>query len=276
MKPLLCVLIVAVGTPLASAQNLDLELAGQEMDHLGRVLAPVPEGAVWTITASKPARSRGKEALEAIAAALPVGAEVRRVHNRYSNGIGHVVVELANNERSELYLTANCILFHEPQFNRVRALPAENHESTDPTPVPGVFYELSWVSARYFVGTTIYNDRLCRVYQQFPPAPAALREFERRRQELSKLAPEDEYPILQTGPRPVPRSEAAPGAQPIRTAIIDVQTGLPVVHDEGHTLWSYTFSPESAAFSLPENYAEALAAFEKKTVNIEKKYRSPQ
>jgi len=223
--------------PCLPAQNLELEVSPSANNPQGQALAAVPEGAIWTVTASKPGRAKGKNAEEAVMASRPVGAEVRQVQSKFYRGVRHVLIERANDERSELYLAADVILLNDTRFNRIRVVEAADVESTAPKPRPGVFYELDWVQPKYYIGNADYQGIACRVYREV--------------------------------------SEGSNTATS-QMALIDAATKLPVAHDDGQTLWHYEFSEEKALFTLPQEYQQAYRKYFKKLVDITKKYNTPQ
>lgn len=243
-------LLLAVTCAPLQAQQLNVEWQPPTDQPKPPLISKVPENAVWTVV---PLSSR-RDSPEATP---PAGG----VRFAYSTGIQRSVAEFNSRSQSPVYLTEDAIISWNPRTKKPRAQSSEDPGSGRRGPRPDHFDDFRWVSAVDYLGDTVFRGVPCRVYREY-----------RRPRSASTAIPDLEEEVVG-----IPHSEVKEKTKiPLRTALINRETKLPVAIEDSKGARMYLFEKTGEPFSLPPEYAAALAAYRKTGVNIEKKYHVPQ
>lgn len=233
------------------AQQLNVEWKPPTDQPKPPLISKVPENSAWTVV---PLSSQ----LDSPEATPPPNL----VRFAYSSGIQRSIVEFNSRSQHPVFLTEDAIVSWNPRTKKPRAQSSEEPDFGRAGPRPDHFDEFLWVSAADYLGDTDFRGVACRVYREY------------RTQRDAAVPRNLDFEEEVVG---IPLAEVKEKIKvPLRTALINRETNLPVAIEDSQGARMYVFEKNGEPFSLPPEYAAALAAHRKTVVNIEKKYRVPQ
>jgi len=250
-------------------------------------IANVPDHSAWEVTIhnfgdifrsreakkllrKEPKRNRA-EVIKEITDAWPepgtTSQQIQTVSNAFAGGVREEVIINRSGKKYVNYISGNRVLYEDEQTGEP-VIPFIDTEDTEEredssslgrfgefmagfSSVANRFGEFSWINAKNFVGTTVYNGKSCNVYRFY-----------------AKTGTDD---------RVIEVSESG-GEQKklLRTALIDAQTKLPVKLENHSVVRDYKFLKLDHPVVLPQKLADYAKKKAEEVTQYYKRYSVPQ